>query len=280
MKIAQKLAIGYLRLKLQLLSVFSHQKAARFAFEIFCTPFRRANTKQAAIFDAAHKSIVIVDGKKLLVYQWNKKGRRKIMVVHGFESSSNNFEAYITAFINKGYSVIAADAPAHGASEGKQITLPLYIKTIAVVCEQFGPMDRYLAHSFGGLALMHYLEKTEHDAMVRVALIAPATETVSSIDILFKFLRLNNAVRLAFDHIILQKTGRPAGYYSIPRASAQVQASILWVHDENDEVTPIADLRALMTARPANIDFLITQQLGHRKIYRNAAVMQSVIDFL
>jgi predicted alpha/beta hydrolase family esterase len=280
MKLAQKLAIGYLRIKLKLLTVFSARLAAESAFEIFCTPLRRVNRQPAAVFATAEKTTLLVDGKNVVAYQWNKQGRRKIMVLHGFESASNNFAAYITAFIKKGYSVVAADAPAHGSSDGKQITLPLYIKTIDLVCAQFGPMDGYLAHSFGGLALMHYLESIEHDATVRVALIAPATETVSSIDILFDFLHLNKAVRLAFDHIILQKAGKPADYYSIPRASASVRATILWVHDENDEITPIRDLQPLMASNPANIEFMVTQQLGHRKIYRDATVMQKVIDFL
>lgn len=280
MKLAQKLALNYLRAKLNFTAVFSKRKAAEMAFEIFATPFRRAKKKEAPIFEKADRLFVQVDGKRVAVYRWNKGGTRKVMVIHGFESSARNFDRYIGPLIKKGYEVIAADAPAHGVSEGTQITLPVYVKTIATVYQEFGPIHSFMAHSFGGLAITHFLEQVPHDNQVRLALIAPATETSTAIQTLFRMLQMDEKVQEAFEEIILEKGGVPSTHYSIARALQHIHAQILWIHDEDDDVTPLKDVKPIIKKAPENIEFMLTKELGHRKIYRENKVVKKVIEFL
>ena len=96
--------------------------------------------------------------------------------------------------------MLAFDAPAHGQSEGTSVTLQDYIDMIRKVVELYGPIDAFICHSFGGLALSHYLETVKHDSHTRAVLIAPATETTTAIDSFFRFLQLNDAVRKEFEH--------------------------------------------------------------------------------
>ncbi len=280
MKLAQKLALNYLRAKLNFTAVFSKRKAAEMAFEIFATPFRRSRKKEAPVFEKADRLFVQVEGKRVAVYRWNKGGLRKVMILHGFESSAINFDRYISPFIKKGYEVIAADAPAHGASDGTQITLPLYVKTIAAVYKELGPVHSFMAHSFGGLAVTHFLEQVPHDEQVRLALIAPATETTTAIKSLYKILQLDEKVQECFEEIVLEKGGVASSYYSIPRALEHIQAQIVWIHDEEDDITPLKDVKPIMKKSPANIEFMITKGLGHRKIYRENKVVKKVVEFL
>ncbi len=143
-----------------------------------------------------------------------------------------NFAECTSAFLlEKGYEVLAFDAPAHGISGGRKITLPLYIDTLAAVYRQYGPVQLFLAHSFGGHALVHFLETLPPDASFRLALVAPATKIVTSIDQLFELLRLSLPVRKEFDHMISERGKVPAGYYSIARAIAGIKMPVLWVHD-------------------------------------------------
>ena len=67
MKLAQKLAINYLRAKLNFTSVFSNRKAAEQAFEIFCTPFRKSKKKIPPVFDKADCNYVQVEGNRVAV---------------------------------------------------------------------------------------------------------------------------------------------------------------------------------------------------------------------
>ena len=279
MKLGQKLAVNYLRARLNLLAVVSKKKAAQKAFQLFCTPFYRSKKQAPPVFDKAEKMSIVVKGVTVRGFRWNKGGIQRVLILHGFESSVKNFDAYVRALLKKNYEVLAFDAPAHGISGGRQITLPLYIETIAAIHFQAGIIQGFMAHSFGGLALAHFIEKIPN-AGTRMVLIAPATETKTAIDSFFRFLQLNEGVRLEFEKIIHAKSGVPSSYFSIPRALDNIKAQVLWVHDRDDDITPLHDVMPVIERNDPNITFFITEGLGHKKIYRDGRVVQKVTDFL
>ena len=227
MKLAQKLVINYFRAKLNLLSVVSKKKAAESAFNLFCTPLRKSKVKFPPVFQKGESLQFNLDGYTIHGYRWNHPSGKKALIVHGFESSSKNFDRYIAALIKKNYEVLVFDAPAHGKSSGQRITLPLYLATIRKIHELYGPIDGYIGHSFGGLVLSHFLETVQHNDSLKVVFIAPATETVTSINTFFKFLQLDNGVRKEFDKLIFNKSGYGPDHYSIRRTMKEIKASVL-----------------------------------------------------
>ncbi|WP_315815632.1 alpha/beta hydrolase [Paraflavitalea speifideaquila] len=149
-------------------------------------PLRKSKKKTPAIFERGEQLSFSLDGITIRGHRWNHPQTKKVLIVHGFESTTKNFDRYISPLIRKGYEVLAFDAPAHGQSDGKQITLPLYIRTLQEIFHIYGPIQSFMAHSLGGLALMHFIETIPHDAHTRVVLIAPATETTTAIDSFFQ----------------------------------------------------------------------------------------------
>lgn len=280
MTFAQKLAVNYIRAKLNLLSVLSTKLAAAKAFDLFCTPFRKPRKKTPPVFERGERLSFTLDGLTIRGYRWNHPQPHKVLIVHGFESTALNFDRYITPLTRKGYEVLAFDAPAHGSSDGKRITLPLYVSTLQEIYRLYGPIQSFMAHSLGGLALMLFMESIPHDGHFRVALIAPATETTSAIDSFFSFLDLRPEVRTAFDQLIFDRSGYRPSHYSIRRAMQQVRAQVLWVHDEQDELTPLADALKVRDDGHGHLSFVITQGLGHRAIYRDNKVTRQVVEFL
>ncbi len=280
MKLSQRLALRYIRTKFKLLSSISKKKAAREAFELFCTPQRRHKKALPRIFDRAEKLQLTVEGIAITGWRWNYPAPRKVLIIHGFESSVTNFDRYVKPLVKKGYEVLAFDAPAHGRSGGKTINAPLYKKTIREINKRFGPIQSFLAHSFGGLAISLALEEISHTADYRLVLIAPATETSTAIDTFFKFLRLDPLLRNEFERIIVQTSGVSSGWYSVKRAMKHIRARVLWIHDEEDDTTPISDVLKAKEENYPNIQFVITKGLGHRRIYRDNQVTKLIIDFL
>lgn len=280
MKLAQRIALKYIRTKFKLLSAISKKKAAGKAFELFCTPQKRNKKKLPKIFDQGEKLEISVEGKKIYGWRWNHPSQKKAMILHGFESSAINFDRYVKPLINKGYEVLAFDAPAHGRSSGKKITAPLYKQTILEVYRLFGPVQSFIAHSFGGLAVSLALEEINHSNEYKLVLIAPAAETTTAIDTFFKFLELDRGIRSEFEKLIVKKGGVSSAWYSIRRAMKHIRAKVLWVQDEDDEITPMADVEKVMKENYPNIEFLITKGLGHRRIYRDNKVTRQIIDFL
>jgi len=265
-----------------MLSLVSKKKAAKKALKLFSTPILKSKTKNPAVFSKGEKLSFHLDELIIRGHRWLPKQipLKRILICHGFESNTKKFSAYISAFIKKGYEVLAFDAPAHGESDGKQITLPLYVRMIKEINSNYGPIQSFMAHSFGGLAVAHFLEETSHDSDTRLVLIAPATETKTAVDKFFGLLELDEETRKEFDELILENIGKPQEYFSVRRAMKNINASVLWVHDEEDEITPISDVMNVEKDNHRNIEFMLTKGLGHRKIYRDEAVMRRVVEFL
>jgi len=281
MKFKQKVALRYIQTKFRLLASISKKKAAEKAFELFCTPQYRNVKKLPAIFEDAEKLSFKFQQYNIAGYRWNKGGSRKALIIHGFESSVINFDKYINALIKKGYEVLAFDAPAHGRSSGKQVNAIIYRDFIKHIYQKFGPIKSVMAHSFGGLALSMALAEIKHDENSRLVLIAPATETNTAIDLFFQFVRINDEmVRNEFDQIITRISGYPVSWFSISRTVQKIKAKILWLHDEDDKVTPLKDVFAVKNENYPNIQFVITKGLGHRRIYRDVEVGKRIVEFM
>lgn len=120
MKLSQKLVVGYFRTKLNLLSVLSKKMAAKSAFNLFCTPLRKSRAKTPPLFAQAEPLQFFINDHTIRGYRWNHPSYKKALIVHGFESSSKNFDRYVNALIKKEYEVLVFDAPAHGRSSGKK----------------------------------------------------------------------------------------------------------------------------------------------------------------
>ncbi len=279
MKLTQRLAIGYIQTKFKLLSAVSKRKAAEKAFVIFGTPFmksvRKAPVKNAEVIHFHFNK------KKMNGYRWNHPQNKKALILHGFGSAAHKFEDYATLLVANGFEVLAFDAPAHGDSEGDTTNAIEYCAMIKEIMQKFGPIENFIAHSFGGISLSLALEDVPHNQNTRVVFIAPATETTSAVDGAFKMLKLQNeAVRNEFEKIILKVSGKQIAWFSIRRAMDNIKASILWVHDEDDDITPWADALQVKEDNHSNIEFVLTKGLGHNKIYHDAGVKNMVKAFL
>jgi hypothetical protein len=280
MKLAQRLALQYIRTKFKLLSFFSEKKAAASALVLFRSPQSRDNKKPTAIFSRAERLEFKLDGVIIRGYRWNAGGERKAMIAHGFESAVSNFDEYITGLIEKKYEVLAFDAPGHGESGGTMISAPQYAEMILKIYKDYGPVQSYLAHSFGGLAVCLALERIPHDETYRVALVAPAAETTTAVEQFCKLVGLNEKTKKRFDTLIEDLGGNPAAWFSIRRTMHNIHARVLWFQDEDDQQTPLSDALKVRNENHPGLDFVITKGLGHSRIYRDAAVQKAILRFL
>lgn len=273
--------MGYIRAKFRMLTVISKRLAAEKAFDLFCTPYMKSKIRTPAVFEQAQPIQFKLNGLKINGFRWNEHQPHKVLILHGFGSAAHKFHAYITALLEKNYQVLAFDAPAHGSSEGSRINAVIYSEMIEAIINQYGPVNGFMAHSFGGMALTLAMEKMPHNADTSIVLIAPATETSTAMESAFDLLRVKDPeVKRHFNDIIFEISGQKTEWFSIRRAMQNIKASVLWIHDEDDDVTPLADALKVKENNHTNIRFIITKGLGHKKIYRDAAIKNQVIEFL
>ena len=280
MNVQKKIAIGLVRAKLNSLAIINRKKAGEEAFRLFCTPLSRSK-KRSPVFEQAEILQLAFQGNQLRGYRFNTNAGKRALILHGFTSGAQHFDQYIAPLMAKGYEIIAFDAPAHGGSEGKTVNALEYSRLILAIHDKYGAIDAYISHSFGGLALSLALEQIPHHPGIRAVFIAPATETTTAIKNAFMMLGITNpTIKKALEDTILNVSGKEAEWFSVSRAIKNIRASVLWLHDEEDDTTPYEDALKVQERQQSNVQFLITKGLGHSKIYKTTEIRDEVINFL
>jgi pimeloyl-ACP methyl ester carboxylesterase len=275
----QQMMLAFFKTKIRLASIASVRWGAQIAFDMFSTPYRKSKKPKPAIFKKAENIKLNVNGCLINGYKWNHDAKKQLLILHGFESRAYKFDMYIAPLLKLGWGITAMDAKAHGKSEGKQIILPDYVSMIETLENQYGKFNGYLAHSFGGIAVSLHLEKSPNSA-AKLVLIAPATETETAIGLFSKIVGLSEEVRTTIDDLVLDRSGKPTSFYSIKRIVPNLSNKVLWVHDQNDKITPLKDVQPLIDQNPDHVTFIITNGLGHSRIYKDEKVIDKVVDFL
>ena len=74
----------------------------------------------------AKKEIITYKNFDIQTYTWGNPNDKTLFFVHGWEGQAGNFGALIDIILNKGYYIVAFDAPSHGSSsKGSTICLNL-----------------------------------------------------------------------------------------------------------------------------------------------------------
>jgi len=280
MKLIEKIFILYYRIRLSLILVLGSKKAAAFAFKLFVTPIRTKTKNNIKLPKGAEPLVFDFENKKVHGYRWGNSTNQKVLILHGFSSTLTKFLHYVEPLVQNGMEVYAFDAPAHGISEGNTINVLQYRDLIQKINELYGPMNSYICHSFGGLALSLYAEKNLHNKETNIVLIAPATETTTALHYFSSKLGISKNLQTAIKNHIFEKSGMKAEEFSVRRALKQVPANILWIHDLDDDVTPWIDAEQVKKDNHPNIQFVNTTGLGHRRIYKDPVVAKQVVEFI
>jgi pimeloyl-ACP methyl ester carboxylesterase len=280
MEITKTLSLHYIRTKFKLLSSVSKRRAAEKAFDLFVTPQSRVIKEPPPVFKKAEELSFTFNGDKIRGYRFRHPSEKKLLILHGFESSVLNFDVYLQPLLKKGYEILGFDAPAHGVSGGKKINAVDYKNFILHILERYGPITSFVTHSFGGLALSLALEEVPHDEGWKAVLIAPATESSTAAKHFSSLLQLDEGVQEEFALLVEQANHHPLSWYSVARASKHIKAQVLFLQDKQDFITPMSDVETIMQKGYANFQFVISDGLGHSKIYRDKETVQRIVQFL
>ena len=280
MKLKQRIVLGYYKTKFNTLGKISPSLAAASAFTLFCSPYSgKKSLPVPPVFEKANHVAIKIAGINIKGFHWpaTQENARKILICHGFDSSSYRFDKYVVSLLQQGFEVYAFDAPGHGISDGKTINVLVYKDAIVAIQKQFGAFYGVMAHSLGGLATALAAEEMQEPA--NIVLIAPATETTRAINNFFTYIPLHHKTRTAFENLIQQMSGKTIEWFSVTRALTHIPSAVLWLHDKEDKVCPYEDTLAAQQMHLPNVEFVITKGLGHSNIYRDNAMQKKIIDF-
>lgn len=255
--------------------------AARTALSLFLTPQRHKTPAwEREHLATARQAELKVGDRVFRTYAWGE-GSRTIVMCHSWAGRGTQLGAFVSELTRRGFRVVAFDAPAHGASAGRQTDMMEYSAAVAEVVTHFAPVHGLLGHSFGaGNALFSW--RRFRFPVERVALIGCFSNAIWVTERFGELVGIPQPTIAAMRSALERRHGGELRWDSldIGEMAREFPGQVLAVHDRDDAEIPYFHAERLLAAsgRPAG-SLLTTSGLGHRRIVRDPGVVKAVADF-
>lgn len=239
MNVQKKLAFALIRAKLNSLAIINRKKAGEEAFQTFLHSPIPPQKKSELFLSAKYCNL------NLIIPWWKATG----LTIPGKKIDPSwlyfirlNFDKYIKPLIQKGYEILAFDAPAHGISEGKTVNAVEYSEMIIEVIRAYGPIDEFYCTFLWWAGCLPGYGKNQPWTGNKNCIDRPGNrETTTAIISAFKTPCLKIPIlKKGLEDTILAKSSNKAEWFSIRRAMHNIKATVLWCHDEDDDTTPLS----------------------------------------
>lgn len=264
-------------LYLNTLSYVAPARAGKVGFDLFCRPLRLPiNQKQKEFFQSADLFTIDADGHSVQAYRWGR-GSKNIVFLHGWQSHTYRWKAYIEALDKEEYTVYAFDAPGHGLSGGSFLTVPFYSQFVGVLAHRLGSLHAVIGHSIGGFTLLYTLHRLPLLPVSKAVIMASPGEVSDFFTVFRDTLGLHErTMELVTDYFVGKYNVGP-DHFSTARFAPSLKMPGLIIHDEDDFDAP--HHYALPLNKHWQQSRLITTKgFGHN--LRSPSVVKNVVDFV
>ncbi len=261
---------------IQFIFFFFPKKAVNKAYILFCTPRKgRILPEQEYFLEESEDEIIQIDDLQIQTYRWPNLGET-ILLVHGWESNVHRWKALIQKLHEKGYNIVAFDAPAHGNSSGKILNVPLYTQCLQKIIELYRP-NHIIGHSVGGMTTIFHQYKYPNEEIEKLIVLAPPSELSRIMKGYQEILKLSPKFMKALDQYFKDKHGFYFDEFSVSNFAKKLNHKGLLIHDKNDDVAPY-DESVAISKKWAGVQFNATEDFGHSLFFDEVDDM--IIDFL
>lgn len=268
-----------LRSTVKILENTSPKLAAKFAIKLFTTPqkFKLPKREEEMNSNSVQQSVLVESiGKEVHVYQYGSS-EKKVLLIHGWSGRGTQLCSIADKLLNKGYSTISFDAPAHGKAPGKTSDMTEFIATALQLEKEFGPFEFAVGHSLGAMTLLNAVKQGIN---IKKAVTIGSGNVIKDImDSFWQKLGMDIATGNLMIKLFEKKFNKSINDYSAYIAAADVRIPVLVIHDENDEDVPVSAAHHI-SEHLADSTLVITKGLGHRKILGDKTVIKQIISFL
>ncbi|MFD1315769.1 alpha/beta fold hydrolase [Namhaeicola litoreus] len=261
------------------LELISPKLSAFYLSKIFETPPKFKVPERELIFRKSAKNEIVQipgTGQEIMVYSYGFS-KTKVLLLHGWAGRGSQLHHLADKLLENRMMVISPDAPAHGLSSGKITNMLEYVDTINALDKKYGPFDFAIGHSWGAMALLNSISR---GLKVKKAVTIGADDRI--IDVLTSFVQ-KFEVKDEIAEIILNYYAKKFNIgihdFDSTVAATEIKIPILVIHDTADAFVPV---RSAITLRQKleKGSLLITNNLGHHKIFKDPFVLKRIIQFI
>ena len=269
-------SIQALRLSFVALRLLSPDLARLGAERLFSTPRRRKETEaeQSAMRNGRNFHIVS-NGLRLRGHVWGEGPA--VLCLHGWEGQGSQFHAFIEPLAQAGFSTITFDQPGHGGSQGRRSGPLDWAQATRDLVTTMGPIHGLIAHSLGAAGAAVAMDHGLH--VPCAVFLAPPARPDPYYSGVLTLLGFPESEHPAAFNAYARRAGLPPERIRLLSLAPRLSVPMLVIHDRADREVPWSDGEAIALAWPSAI-LLTTEGLGHRRILRDACVIQQAIGFI
>jgi pimeloyl-ACP methyl ester carboxylesterase len=200
-----------------------------------------------------------------------------VLLLHGWEGQASDLAAFAPPLLEAGFAVLAMDLPAHGASAGRQTSIPHSARALHAVAKALGTLHAVIGHSIGSAVLVEALHSGL--SVQRAALISAPGYYERYARSVGAAAGLDAEGIEAMLALLCNEIGVDLREISVPRRAPYLHQPALFIHSSDDRVVAIEDSLASAAAWPG-ARHLRVEGLGHRRILTDPTVIATVIKFI
>jgi len=216
------------------------------------------------------------EGGHISVWQRSdiEPGRPKVLLTHGWAGDAQQLRPQADTLAAAGFEPLLLDLPAHGRSSGWRSNLLQWVRALFAVSARFGPWDGVVAHSLGAMAAAHALARGLPAR--RAALLALAPPPGQFLGWFAQAMGPGEGLAARMRGHIEKREGVPLQQFEPDWLGERLLAPTLLVHDRGDLTAPLSGSETLLAGLTAG-RLHVTQNLGHRRLLSDPAVMEQVL---
>lgn len=263
----------------KILQSISSRLTTLFAAKLFSTPLKfKVPERELMMRESAKNKLIRIDviKKKVMVYTYGYS-KKKVLLVHGWSGRGTQLYQIADKILENKMMVVSFDAPAHGLSTGKNTTMIDFIKSIQQIDKEFGPFEAAIGHSFGGMSLLNSIsEGLKLNSLVIIGADNSIPEIIKSF---VKKIELKPEIAGKLESYYNKKLGINMEDHSSQKAAKNVKIPTLVIHDSEDRFVPVSSAISIRQNLKYG-ELLITNGLGHHKIFKDKQIIQRILEFI
>lgn len=258
------------------LSAVAPPLAARAAEVLFRTPPRHVPWEREREILAQGRPTRI-ESRVGEIAGWTWGAGDTVLLVHGWGSAGGRLGSFVQPLIERGFAVFAFDAPGHGATGGRQSSLPEFMFSIEAAASAFGGFAGIVAHSLGGAAAT--LAMAGGVRASRAVLLAPSSNPGGYTRQFAQIVGIPPGIRQRMEAAIERRFGLAWSEFDVLAAARRLTVPALVIHDRADAEVAWSEGDALASAWPG-AELVTTRGLGHTRIVHDGDVVRHAVGFL
>ena len=256
------------------LETVSSTLARKWAIKLFFSP--RTSRQRVPDIPGLEKhwySYTRTDGSQSRCRVYTAGNGPSVLLVHGWEGSAWSMSTIAKQLLEKNLRVVLFDYPAHGFSPGKKTNLMEVSSIIQNISARENGLYALVSHSLGAVCSGHAI-KSGINPNHFISIGAP-TSMDYIVDVFCSMIGASEATKKGLIDRIEEILQGPYKEDSLSHMAQKFDLKGLIIHDKDDRMVPYSHAKELSDVW-GNSRVVTTEKLGHNRILKNDAVIQSI----